>query len=114
MRLAYKVWIDHNGKAFGEGPYRLLRLIQREGSIRRAARCMGISYRKAWTVLRDVERRLGLTLLKRKTGGKAGGSSSLTPEAIELIDLYERFKDDLDRSIRQVFERHFSRIFNLD
>ena len=54
MRVAYRVWIEHNGKAFGEGPYRLLRLIEREGSISKAASSMGLSYRKAWTILRNV------------------------------------------------------------
>jgi molybdate transport system regulatory protein len=114
MRVAYRVWIEHNGKAFGEGPYRLLRLIEREGSISKAASSMGLSYRKAWTILRNVEKRLGLTLLKRRIGGQSGGGSSLTPEALQLVELYERFRGDLDRSIREVFERYFSSMFSLD
>lgn len=48
MRLAYKIWLDNNGKAFGEGPYELLTRVERTGSLNRAAAEMGMSYNKAW------------------------------------------------------------------
>jgi hypothetical protein len=30
MKVAYKVWLDNNGKAFGEGPYQLLKMIKKQ------------------------------------------------------------------------------------
>ncbi len=31
MKIAYKVWLDNNGKAFGDGPYELLRRVEKNG-----------------------------------------------------------------------------------
>ena len=54
MKLAYKVWLDNEGKAFGEGPYRLLKLVEKTGSLHQAAMEMKMSYRKAWLTLRAI------------------------------------------------------------
>ncbi len=35
LKIAFKVWIDNNGKAFGEGPYQLLKRIETTGSLTR-------------------------------------------------------------------------------
>ncbi len=43
MRVAYKVWLDQNGKAFGNGPYELLKKIKKTGSLRKAAGQMNMS-----------------------------------------------------------------------
>ena len=43
MKIAYKVWLDNNGKAFGEGPYQLLKRIATTGSLHQAAKEMKIS-----------------------------------------------------------------------
>jgi len=29
VKIAYKVWLDNDGKAFGEGPYRILKQIEK-------------------------------------------------------------------------------------
>ena len=46
MKIAYRVWLDNNGKAFGEGPYRVLKQIGKTGSLHRAAMDLKISYGK--------------------------------------------------------------------
>ena len=97
-----KIWLEADGHAFlGDGRYRLLEAVERKGSINAAAREMGISYRKAWSQLQAMEGSAPFPLLVRKVGGKAGGSSRLTPEARQLMktfqQLRERIRDETER-----------------
>lgn len=107
MKIAYKVWLDNNGKAFGEGPYRLLRRVERTGSLYRAAAQMGMSYSKAWRLMRNLEKRLNFPLLERHTGGASGGGSLITPKARELLGRYEKFHKDVDRVLEKTYKKHF-------
>jgi molybdate transport repressor ModE-like protein len=92
MRIGFKMWFEEGASSvFGEGRYRLLKAVAREGSISEAARNLGISYRRAWTHLDRVERSLRVRLLERNRGGSGGGSTMLTDEAKRLILLYEGY-----------------------
>jgi len=44
----------------------VLKSIEKTGSLNQGALEMGMSYRKAWNVLRDIEDRLGFALIERK------------------------------------------------
>jgi molybdate transport system regulatory protein len=107
MRLAYKVWIDRDGKAFGEGPYRLLKLVEKTGSLNQAAMEMKMSYRKAWLTVRSIEEKLGFSLLERHTGGRAGGGSTITPEGVEFMKHYERFRAEVKEVLESTYLKHF-------
>jgi molybdate transport system regulatory protein len=99
-----KIWLEIDGEAFfGQGREELLRLIQKTESINRAARLMGIPYRKAWTYIDAMEKRLGFPLVNRLKGGVGGGESTLTQEAIELLRKF----DLLQRGINEVVNRKF-------
>ena len=52
-------------KAFGPGIARLLEGVEELGSLRSSARRMGMSYNKAWHVVRECEGNLGFPLLIR-------------------------------------------------
>jgi molybdate transport system regulatory protein len=108
MKVAYRVWLDNNGKAFGEGPYRLLKLIDKTGSINRAAGELGMSYRKAWNVLKMIEEKLGFELIERKTGGMDGGGSRITEQGREMIKKYELFRQEVEASLVNIFKKYFS------
>ena len=107
MKVAYKVWLDNKGKAFGEGPYRLLKWIEKTGSLHQAAAEMGMSYRKAWLTIRNVEENLGFMLLERKIGGTSGGGSLLTPECRKFLKKYEGFRKEIADAIETIFQKHF-------
>ena len=82
MKLAYKVWLDNDGKAFGEGPYALLKYVRETGSLHQAAAQMGMSYRKAWLTIRASEQRLGFLCLRGPLGeSPAGARISRRPAA---------------------------------
>ena len=63
---------------FGPGVCELLEKIRETGSIQAAAARMEMSYSKAWKILKRAEEELGVNLTTRNTGGKNGGSSTLT------------------------------------
>jgi len=64
---------------------RLLTGIKETGSLSRAAREAGISYRYAWSLLNKLEDTLSQQLLVRKAGGYAGGGTELTGPGLRLL-----------------------------
>jgi molybdate transport system regulatory protein len=107
MKVTYKIWLDNDGKAFGEGPYRLLKQIEKTGSLHQAAMDLSISYRKAWVTLHTMEERLGFVLVDRKVGGHSGGGSHITDPGQEFIRRYEEFRDEAKAAIETIYEKHF-------
>lgn len=110
MRVCYRIWVDNKGKAFGEGPYRLLQGVVETGSLHQAAARLRMSYRKAWTMLNNIEERLGFPLLERKVGGASGGGSTVTSAGTELMRHYEAFRKEAEQKIKQAFEKHLGYI----
>ncbi len=107
LTLKYKLWLDSNGKAFGEGPCDLLTLVEESGSLRQAAQSMNMSYSLAHKLVKDLEGRLGFPLIARTIGGPGGGGSTLTPEARDLLARYNRFMEEATREIERVYRKHF-------
>ena len=107
MKVGYKVWIDNDGKAFGEGPYQVLRRIEETGSLHKAALELNMSYRKAWLMIQAMEKRLGFPLLERKVGGVSGGGSVITPEAKKFLKSYEAFRKDVQEVLEATFKKYF-------
>jgi molybdate transport system regulatory protein len=107
MKVAYKIWLDHDGKAFGEGPYELLKQVEKTNSLHEAAHQMDMSYSKAWKMIQTMEKRLGFSLLDKKVGGPSGGGSRVTPKGKELMKRYERFEKEARKAIEEAYQRHF-------
>jgi molybdate transport system regulatory protein len=107
MKLAYKVWLDNDGKAFGEGPYALLNYVRETGSLHQAAARMEMSYRKAWLTIQASEQRLGFPLLERTVGGASGGGSHITPAGLAFMHKYELFRKEVSRALETLYQKHF-------
>jgi molybdate transport system regulatory protein len=107
MKLCFRIWLDNDGKAFGEGPYRLLKAIQKAGSLNRAIVEMGISYRKAWSVLNATEKRLGFSLVERRTGGTLGGGTQLTSAGRAFVEQYDLFRQAASDALDDLYRRYF-------
>ncbi len=91
MKLKAKVWLEEDGKmVFGPGRARLLRAVDRHGSISAAAEELDMSYRHAWSMLRASERRLGRALVKSSRGGAGGGGAQVTDAGYRLLERFER------------------------
>ena len=107
MKISYKIWLDNHGKAFGDGPYELLRWVEKTKSLHKAAHQMGMAYSKAWRLIRTLEERLGFPLLERRAGGLYGGGSRVTAMAKELMDRYGRFQKETKDILEKVYQKHF-------
>ena len=107
MKIGYKVWLDNNGKAFGDGPYELLKRVEETQSLHRAAKEMGMAYSKAWWLIGALEKRLGFPLIERKVGGLSGGGSRVTSQGKELMVRYNRFQKDVNTSLEKIYRTHF-------
>lgn len=106
-RLKYKIWIDQDGKAFGQGPYKLLEGIKRNGSLSQSAKEINMSYSQAHTMMKSLGQKLGFPLIKSKTGGVGGGKTEITPEAQQLLDVYGNFYRDCEAALDEVFYHYF-------
>jgi molybdate transport system regulatory protein len=108
VQLKYKLWLDYRGRAFGDGPARLLAGVEAAGSLRKAAQDLGMSYNKAWRIIHAAEERLGFALLDRSVGGSQGGGSHITAPARDLMNRYNAVSEDAAAALDEVFQRHFS------
>ena len=100
---------DDNLRFFGEGPCRLLHLIEETGSLRAAALSMGMAYTKALHLMKRAEKNLGFSLTARTIGGKGGGGSVLTPEAKEFLHDYETWRNASIQSSRDLYTQVLSK-----
>ncbi len=65
--------------AMGPGKADLLQAIADQGSITRAARHMGMSYRRAWLLVETMNLCFRAPLVEASRGGAGGGGARLTP-----------------------------------
>ena len=104
IQVRSKIWLEIDGEpVFGQGREELLRLVEKTGSINAAAKAMGIPYRKAWTYIDAMEKRLAIPLVNRQKGGAGGGESSLTPQAAALLEKFDALRQGFDDSVNRKF-----------
>ena len=72
----------------GPGKIALMELIARHGSIAAAGKEMGMSYRRAWLLVDEINRIFREPLVCKQTGGSGGGGAQLTQLGREVIDRY--------------------------
>ncbi len=73
------------GCSVGPGKISLLEAIEREGSLSVAARSMGLSYRRAWNLLADLNRSFAQPVVATAVGGTRGGGASVTEFGRALV-----------------------------
>lgn len=69
--------------------FALLRALHDTGSINKAARTAGLSYKGAWLLLETACNLAHEPLLETATGGAGGGGTRLTPAALGLLQAWE-------------------------
>ena len=75
-------------RALGPGKIRLLEAIGKTGSISRAGRALGMSYRRAWLLVDDMNRCFRAPVVATQPGGARGGGAELTEFGLQLIENY--------------------------
>ena len=104
LETRVRVWLELDGQpVFGDGRARLLEAISVEGSIKRGAEALGMSYRHAWGHINHIERRLGVKLIERHSGGRRGGGSRLTADAKRLLAVHEEFRKTVQAEVAKAW-----------
>ena len=70
----------------------LLGHIAEQGSITRAAKSAGLSYKAAWDAIDELNNLAQKPLVQRSVGGKGGGGAKLTAEGERVLRLYQRLQ----------------------
>lgn len=112
MKFQSRFWIELNGeRVFGKGPYILIREIQNCGSMNKAAENLNMSYSKANKIVKRAETNLGFKILEREQGGINGGGSYITPKGTILLEKYEEFCREAEKSLEEIFNKHLKDIY---
>ncbi|MGR6656865.1 TOBE domain-containing protein [Pseudomonas mosselii] len=70
----------------------LLQHVAEQGSITRAAKAAGISYKAAWDAIDELNNLAAKPLVERSTGGRGGGGARLSTEGERVLRLYQRLQ----------------------
>ena len=70
----------------------LLEQIAIQGSITRAAKAAGLSYKAAWDAIDELNNLAEKPLVERSVGGKGGGGARLSAEGERLLALFKRLE----------------------
>lgn len=102
-----KFWVTLGPRTlFGDGKAELLEAVERLGSLRSAASSMGMSYRYAWGLLRELDDAAGFAFLEHSGTGPRT-NLRLTPRGRRFLQDYRKFRAPLDAMIDKAFRRAF-------
>jgi molybdate transport system regulatory protein len=79
-------------RAIGPGKVLLLEAIRDTGSISQAGRSLGMSYRRAWLLVDDMNRCFREPVVTAQPGGPQGGGAALTAFGKKVIQKYRRIE----------------------
>ena len=89
-KIKSRIWIEADGNILlGEGRISLLKGIEETGSLTKAAKSLGMSYKKAWSLIDAVNSRAEKPVITTSIGGKGGGGAQLTPYGKSLVIAFE-------------------------
>lgn len=109
----HKLWLELDGRiVMSDYRVRLLELIEETGSLAQAAQTMGLSYRRAWGKVKELESNLNLKLVASEVGGAGGGHTTLTPEALQLTSAYRRYQQRIAIAIEDAFDRELGALLS--
>ena len=108
-KIKSRIWIEsENHVLLGEGRVQLLKAIETEGSLSKAAKTLGLSYKKAWSLIDSVNKSAKKPVTINSTGGKGGGGAELTDYGKQLIAVFEEINKNcwnfLDEQIQKLDE----------
>lgn len=85
----------------GPGKIALLEAVGRTGSISAAGRELGMSYRRAWLLVDQVNRLFREPVVMAAAGGAHGGGARLTERGARLVAAYRRIEARTRRAIAE-------------
>lgn len=102
FRVNGSLWIEGDGQRFfGPGPVQLLELIEKTGSISKAAKEMAMSYKKAWDMVNRLNGMGAQPFVTTSIGGEDGGGSTISAQAKEMITWYRTLRERFQQFLEQ-------------
>ena len=92
-RISLRIDLATGGR-IGPGKVAVLEAIARTGSISGAGRDLGMSYRRTWGLVEDLNRSLGRALVETAAGGSGGGGAQLTAAGHAVVACYRAIEAD--------------------
>ena len=83
----------------------MLGLVGKTGSIREAAERMGMSYMRAWTLIKTMNACFKEPLVEAVRGGSKHGGAKLTETGREALKLYHAMEEDCLRATKLQWKR---------
>jgi molybdate transport system regulatory protein len=103
MRVAGSVSFKKDGEDFlGANRIELLEKIDQYGSITKAGKAQGISYKTAWEQVDALNNLADRPLVVKSAGGKGGGGTRLTDEGREVIRRYRAIQAEHERFLAAI------------
>jgi molybdate transport system regulatory protein len=102
VRKIVRIAVPH-GDAYAMGPGKadLLEAIQMVGSISGAGRKLGMSYRRAWLLVDEMNRCFPTPLVEARMGGSGGGGARVTDLGHEVLKHYRAIQAQAWEAIRR-------------
>ena len=105
MQVLGGIWLGQDGEpVLGDVRIALLEQIDRTGSITKAAKAVGISYKTAWDAVDTMKNLSGEPLVESASGGKGGGGTRLTDSARRLVETYRLIQQEHERFLASLGE----------
>jgi molybdate transport system regulatory protein len=95
-----------DGRRIGPGKIALLEQIRGTGSISAAGRALGMSYRRAWLLVEQLNATFAQPVVTAHPGGAGGGGTALTPFGASLVEGYRA----IERAAQAGAARHLDAI----
>ena len=106
MELTGSLWLQKSGKkVFAEERIALLDKIGELGSITKAAKAVGISYKTAWDLVDLMNNLADKPLVERSVGGKGGGGTALTQAGLRVVEQFHIFEEEHRRFLENIGSR---------
>ena len=90
-QLSIRIDLAPSGR-LGPGKILLLERIGEHGSISAAGRSMGMSYRRAWELVAELNSSFQEPLVTAQTGGRSGGGAELTEAGKAVVARYREIE----------------------
>jgi molybdate transport system regulatory protein len=87
-------------RAIGPGKVLLLEAIRDTGSISQAGRSLGMSYRRAWLLVDDMNRCFREPVVTAQPGGAQGGGAALTAFGEKVVKKYRTIETEATAAAR--------------
>ncbi len=101
IRIRFRCWVEVDGvKFFGPGPADLFQKIIDYGSITQAAKSMGMSYKKAWALIDDINAVAKKPYIITNKGGRQGGGAEVTPAGKKAMANFRRLHKKISSIVR--------------